>query len=72
MEGKVQHTFTCKYENIKNKRMEKIYYADAKTSQKNADVTILTQNKLDLRAKTIIRNKVVHFILIKGIVNDII
>lgn len=52
--------------------MEKIYYADAKTSQKNADVAILTQNKLDLRAKTIIRNKVVHFILIKGIVNDII
>ena len=48
--------------------MEKIFYANG--NQKKAGVAILISDKIDLKTKTIARDKEGHHIMIKGSIQE--
>ena len=50
------------------RRWKKIFHANG--NQKNAEVAILISDKIDFKAKTIIRRKEGHYIMIKGSIQE--
>ena len=52
----------------KSERMENIFHA--KRNQKEAGVTILISDKIDLKIKKITRDKEGHYIIIKGSIQE--